>query len=163
MTKAIYPGTFDPITCGHLDLIGRASRIFDRLIVAVGINPQKHPLFSAEERVEMIRSVTAEHPHVEVAAFTGLTVHFAQKSEIYTIIRSLRTTTEFELELATALSNRQLDERLETVFLAPGLQYTHLSSTVVREIAQFGGDLTQFVPPLVADKLRRRFGDRSAT
>jgi pantetheine-phosphate adenylyltransferase len=159
MSQAIYPGTFDPITCGHLDLIDRASRVFDHLVVAVGVNPQKHPLFSAQERVEMIRHVTAGYPHVEVAAFTGLTVHFAQKTGIYTIIRSLRTTTEFELELATALSNRQLEERLETVFLAPGLQYTHLSSTVVREIAQFGGDLTQFVPPFVAEKLRQRFTD----
>ena len=100
------------------------------------------------------------YQQVEVAAFTGLTAHFAQKRGIYTIIRSLRTTTEFELELATALSNRQLDERLETVFLAPGLQYTHLSSTVVREIAQFGGQLAQFVPPKVADRLLEKFPAR---
>ncbi len=161
MTKAIYPGTFDPITCGHVDLIGRASRIFDHVVVAVGVNPQKQPLFSAAERVEMIQSVIADNPHVEVAAFHGLTVHFARQRGIYTIVRSLRTTTEFELELATALSNRQIDEEVETVFLAPGLQYTHLSSTVVREIAQFGGDLDEFVPLLVAEKLRQRFSQGS--
>ena len=160
MSEAIYPGTFDPITWGHLDLVERATRVFGRVIVAVGINPQKQPLFSAEERVEMIQEAVEGYQQVEVAAFTGLTAHFAQKRGIYTIIRSLRTTTEFELELATALSNRQLDERLETVFLAPGLQYTHLSSTVVREIAQFGGQLAQFVPPKVADRLLEKFPAR---
>ena len=160
MSEAIYPGTFDPITWGHLDLIERATRVFSRVIVAVGINPQKQPLFSAEERVDMIREVVKGYPQVEVASFTGLTVHFAQNRGIYTIIRSLRTTTEFELELATALSNRQLDEKVETVFLAPGLQYTHLSSTVVREIAQFGGQLAEFVPPKIADRLVEKYPAR---
>lgn len=157
MSQVIYPGTFDPITYGHLDLIERAVRIFNHLVIAVGINPQKRPLFSVDERVDMIRELTRSYPGVEITRSTGLTVHYAQQRGIYTIIRSLRSATEYELELATAVANRQQDPRVETVYLMPSEKYTYLSSTIVREIAQFGGDLTPFVPPLVAEKLQARF------
>ncbi len=157
MTTALYPGTFDPITFGHLDIIQRASRIFDTVVVAVGINPQKKPLFSADDRVEMIREATPDDPDLEIAQFTGLTVQFAQRRSIHTIVRSLRSTTEFELELATALANRQLEPRIETVYFTPSVEYTYLSSTVVREIAQFGGDLAPFVPQPIAERLRAKY------
>ena len=157
MTTALYPGTFDPITFGHLDIIQRASRIFDTVVVAVGINPQKQPLFSAGERVEMIREATPDYPDLEIAQFTGLTVQFAQRRGIHTIVRSLRSTTEFELELATAIANRQLEPRIETVYFTPSVEYTYLSSTVVREIAQFGGELAPFVPQPIAERLRAKF------
>ncbi len=157
MNAAIYPGTFDPITYGHLDLIERAIKIFGHLVVAVGVNPQKEPLFSGEERVEMIREMTRSYPEVEITQSTGLTVHYCQQRGIYTIVRSLRSVTEFEVELATAVANHQQDPRIETVYLMPSVEYTYLSSTIVREIAQFGGDLTPFVPPPVAEKLRSRF------
>lgn len=157
MKTALYPGTFDPITFGHLDLIERAVRIFDRLVVAVGHNPQKQPLFSVAERMDMIREVTAAIPQVEVASFADLTVHYARSRGIYTIIRSLRTSTEYEWELATAVANRQLEPKFESVYLMPSVEYSYLSSTIVREIAQFGGDLTPFVPPPIARKLQSRF------
>ena len=157
MSTALYPGTFDPITYGHLDLIERALKIFGRLVVAVGQNPQKSPLFSAEERVEIIREVTCSRSQVEVIEFNGLLVHCARERGIYTIVRSLRTVTEFEMELAQAVANRELDPDFETVYLVPSKQYTYLSSTIVREVAQFGGDVTPFVPPVVSEKLRTKF------
>ena len=157
MNAALYPGTFDPITYGHLDLIERAIRIFGHLIVAVGQNPQKTPLFSADERVEMIRETTRSFPQVEVDMFTGLLVHYARQRGIYTVIRSLRTVTEFELEFGTAIANRQLDPNFESVYLMPSMEYNHLSSTIVREVAQFGGDLTPFVSPSIAERLRAKF------
>ncbi len=157
MRSALYPGTFDPITYGHLDLIERALKIFDSLIVAVGKNPQKKPLFSLQERVDMIHEVTRPYPHVEVTQFGGLLVQYARECGIYTVIRSLRTTTEYEVELTQAVANRQLDPRFEGVYLMPSVEYTYLSSSIVREIATFGGDLTRFVPPEVAERLLGKF------
>ena len=154
MKDAIYPGTFDPITFGHLDVVERATRIFERLVVAVGRNPKKHPVFSVGERVEMIREATAGNPAVEVMQYDGLLVHFAKECGVNTVIRSLRTVTEFELELSTAVTNRQLDPDLEIVFLMPSLEYTYLSSTIVRELAELGGDISRFVPPFVAERLK---------
>lgn len=157
MNSAIYPGTFDPITYGHLDLIERVIKIFDRVVVAVGHNPEKKPLFSVEERVGMIREVTAQYDRVEVTRYDGLLVDFARQRRIYTVVRSLRSTTEFELELSTAFANRELVPEFEAVFLTPSLEYNYLSSTIVRQIAQFGGDLSPFVPPPVAEKLQAKF------
>ena len=158
MSTAIYPGTFDPITYGHLDLIQRAIKFFDNLIVAVGHNPHKSPpLFSVDERIEMIRYAVRPYPQVEVAVFTGLLVDYARQRHVHTVIRSLRTTTEFEVELAQAEANRQLDPKFETIFLMPSVEFNYLSSTLVREIAQFGGDLSAFVPPHVERALRIKF------
>jgi len=158
MSTAIYPGTFDPITYGHLDLVQRAIKFFDHLVVAVGHNPHKNPpLFSVEERVDMIRHVVGTYPQVEVDIFTGLLADHALQHGVHTIIRSLRTTTEFEAELAQAEANRQLNPDLETVFLMPSAEFNYLSSTIVREIAQFRGNLTAFVPPHVEEKLRVKF------
>ncbi len=157
VSKLLYPGTFDPITYGHLDLIKRAIRIFDRLIVAVGHNPQKKPLFAPDERVDMVRDVTRDYPQVEVIQFRGLLVHCAEKMGVYTIVRSLRSTMEYELELPMAVANRQLDSRFESIYMMPSVEYTYLNSTIVREIAEFGGDLTPFVSPQVAGKLRAKF------
>ena len=160
MSAAIYPGTFDPITLGHLDLIQRATKFFDHLVVAVGLNPHKRPpLFSVEERLEMIRETVAPLGHFEVAVFTGLLADYARDRGIHTVVRSLRTTTEFEVELAQAAANRQLNPRFETIFLMPSVEYNYLSSTIVREIAQFGGNLDAFVPACVAERLRQKFPD----
>jgi len=168
MTTALYPGTFDPFTFGHLDLVSRGLKIFDRIIVAVGVNPQKKPLFSAEERVQMIREAVAELPAaegdgarnpaecVEVDHYTDLTVHYAMERGVYTVIRSLRTTGEYETELASAFANRALLPRLESIYLMPSPEYALLSSSVVREIAQFGGDVEAFVPSCVAGRLREK-------
>ena len=157
MTSAIYPGTFDPITYGHLDLIERSLKIFGHLLVAVGHNPEKTPMFSAEDRVEMIKQVTSDYTQVEVTKYSGLLVDFAEERQVFSVVRSLRTTTEYEVELSMAVANRQLNPNLEVVFLTPSLEYTYLNSTTVREIAQFGGDITPFVPPFIAENLRKRF------
>lgn len=157
MTAAIYPGTFDPVTFGHLDLIERTARMCSRLIVAVGLNPEKRPLFSPDERVHMIQEVSSKCPNVEVTKYGGLLVDFARKSGVFTVVRSLRTTTEYELEIAMAVANRQMEPRLEVVFLMPRLEYAYLNSTLVREIARFGGDVTAFVPPAVEKRLKAKF------
>ena len=157
MSVALYPGTFDPVTNGHLDLLRRALEIFDRIVVAIGTNPQKRPLFSAEERMEMIRESTEDLGNVEVDLYDGLLVHYAKRREILTVIRSLRTTGEFETELAFASANRLLLPNLESIYLLPSPEYAHLSSTVVREISQFGGDLSSFVPRHVEDRLQKKF------
>ncbi len=157
MTAAIYPGTFDPVTYGHLDLIERAANICSRLIVAVGLNPEKHPVFSPEERVQMIQEVSSHCPNVEVKQYSGLLVDFVRKSGVFTVVRSLRTTTEYELEISMAVVNRQMEPQLEVLFLMPSLDYAYLNSTLVREIARFGGDVTAFVPPAVANRLKAKF------
>lgn len=157
MTAAIYPGTFDPVTYGHLDLIERTARHCSRLIVAVGLNPEKQPLFSPDERVRMIREVSSHCPNVEVTKYSGLLVDFARKHGVFTVVRSLRTTTEYELEIAMAVANRRMEPRLEVLFLMPSLDYAYLNSTLVREIARFDGDVTAFVPPAVEIRLKEKF------
>jgi pantetheine-phosphate adenylyltransferase len=153
---AIYPGSFDPVTNGHLDLIERAEQMFDLLIVAVLKNVDKQPLFSVNERVEMLREVTKHWPGVEVDVFEGLLVEYARKRHAGVILRGIRAISDYEYELQMALMNRKLEPRLETVFMIPGEPYSYLSSRLVREIAQLGGPLDGFVPAVVEQRLRAK-------
>jgi pantetheine-phosphate adenylyltransferase len=153
---AIYPGSFDPVTNGHLDLIERGEKMFDLLIVAVLRNAEKQPLFSVEERVQMLREVTKQWPAVEVDVFDGLLVDYARKRGAGVILRGIRAVSDYEYELQMALMNRKLEPRLETVFMLPGLSYSYLSSKLVREIAQLGASLNGLVPPIVEERLRAK-------
>jgi pantetheine-phosphate adenylyltransferase len=153
---AIYPGSFDPVTNGHLDLIGRGEKMFDRLIVAVLKNVEKEPLFSLAERVEMLREVSKQWESVEVDIFDGLLVDYARKRGAGVILRGIRAVSDYEYELQMALMNRKLEPRLETVFMLPGESYSYLSAKLVREIAQWGGPLSGFVPPVVEQRLRAK-------
>ena len=154
--RAIYPGSFDPLTHGHLDLIERASQIFDQLVVAVLTNLEKAPLFSIEERVEMLREVAAGMPNVSVDTFSGLLVDYAMKKKARVILRGIRAFTDYEYELQMALMNRQLQPNLETVFLTPAQAYSHISSRLVKEIFQHGGSVSGWVPPVVEQRLRQK-------
>jgi len=158
---AIYPGSFDPVTNGHLDLIGRGEKMFDHLIVAVLKNMEKEPLFTVPERVEMLREVMKEFPGVEVDVFQGLLVDYARKRDAAVILRGIRAISDYEYELQMALMNRKLEPRLETVFMLPGETYSYLSAKLVREIAQLGGPLTGLVPPLVEQKIRAKLAATS--
>ncbi|HEX67868.1 MAG TPA: pantetheine-phosphate adenylyltransferase [bacterium] len=158
--KVIYPGTFDPITYGHLDLIERACRIFSYVLVGVAVNPQKRPLFSIEERVEMVKEVTRGFPKVEVEAFNGLLVDFARKKGIKIILRGVRAISDFEYEFQMALSNRKLAPEIETVFMMPKENYSFLSSKIIKEAASLGADLKEFVPPLVEKRLKEKLWKR---
>jgi pantetheine-phosphate adenylyltransferase len=155
---AVYPGTFDPVTNGHLDLVERASRQFDRLILAILRHDEKSPVFSLEERMELLREAAAPFPNVEVDAFHGLLVDYAQRVGAGTIVRGLRALSDFEYELQMAMMNRRLAPALETVFLMPSEAYAYLSSRLVREVARLGGDLTGLVPEQVVEALKRRLG-----
>jgi pantetheine-phosphate adenylyltransferase len=150
---AIYPGSFDPVTNGHLDLIERGQKMFDRLIVAVLKNVEKEPLFSVPERIEMLRESTKRWPSVEVDIFQGLLVDYARKKGAGVILRGIRAISDYEYELQMALMNRKLEPRLETVFMLPGESYSYLSSKLVREVARLGGALTGLVPPSVEGRL----------
>lgn len=156
-SEAIYPGTFDPMTVGHVDLIQRASGIFDRLVVAVSTNPSKKPLFSQEERVEMARAITARMPNVEVDTFQGLLVDYAEKRGIMQIVRGLRAFSDFEFEFQMALTNRKMHPHLETLFLMPKEEFSYVSSSMVRQIAEMGGNTENFVPPIVQKALTKRW------
>lgn len=155
---AMYPGTFDPITNGHQDLIRRASRLFDRVVVAVAASPNKKPMFGVMERVALIREVTAEFSNVEVMGYSGLTVEFAQKHGLAVIVRGLRAVSDFEFEFQLANMNRHLNEQVETVFLTPTEAFSFISSSLVREIATLGGDVGGFVHPRVEAELLQRCG-----
>lgn len=155
-TLAIYPGSFDPVTNGHLDLIERGTKIFGRLIVAVLRNADKEPLFTVEERVEMLREVTRGFPTVEVDVFQGLLVDYVRRRGAHVILRGIRAISDYEYELQMALMNRKLEPSLETVFMMPAEAYSYLSSRVVREIADLGGPLTGLVPPVVERMLRAK-------
>jgi pantetheine-phosphate adenylyltransferase len=152
--NAIYPGTFDPMTNGHHDLVRRASTIFERVVVAVAANPNKAPMFSVEKRVEMARAIVGDLPRVEVMGFAGLTVDFAREHNLSVIVRGLRAVSDFEFEFQLANMTRHLSKDIETVFMTPQEQYTFISSTLVREIAVLGGDVSEFVHPVVAAELR---------
>ena len=155
---AVYPGTFDPVTNGHLDLVERASRQFDRLIIAILRHDEKQPVFSLEERMALLREAAAPFANVEVDAFHGLLVDYAQKVGAGTIVRGLRALSDFEYELQMAMMNRRLAPDVETVFLMPSEAYAYLSSRLVREVARLGGDLTGLVPAQVVAALKRRLG-----
>lgn len=158
----IYPGSFDPVTLGHLDIIERSSRMFDRLIVGVLYNKSKKALFSAEERVKMIRSVTGHLCNVEVVAFEGLSVDFARSVGARVLVRGLRAVTDFEYELQMAQTNRVLEPEVDTTFLITSLEYAYLSSTVVKEVAAFGGDIHKFVPDFVEKEIRAKYAARNS-
>lgn len=151
MLRAIYPGSFDPVTYGHLDIIRRSSKMVDELIIGVLNNKAKTPLFSVKERVRMLEEVTKDLPNIKISPFEGLLVDFARKTEANMVIRGLRAITDFEYELQMAQTNHKLDPSVETVFLTTNLKYSYLSSTIVKEVAAFGGDISQFVPAFVAD------------
>ena len=153
---AIYPGSFDPVTNGHLDLIERGEKMFDLVIVAVLQNVDKQPLFTVLERVEMLREVTKQWPAVEVDVFKGLLVDYARKRGAGVILRGIRAVSDYEYELQMALMNRKLEPRLETVFMLPGEPYSYLSARLVREIAQLGGPLNDLVPAVVEQRLRAK-------
>ncbi len=154
---AIYPGTFDPMTNGHLDVIERASRLFDRIIVAIAINSRKKPMFTERERIEMIRDAVKPFPNVEIEVCRGLLVEFAVQRKATALVRGLRAVTDFEYEFQIALMNRKLEPEISTVFLMPHEKYTFLSSTIVREVARFQRDISDLVPASVARKLREKF------
>ena len=147
--KAIYPGTFDPVHLGHLDVIRRSAQIFQSVVVAVAANKPKGPLFSVEKRIAMVRESLGEHPGIEVVPLEGLLVDFARRREIFTVIRGLRAVSDFEFEFQMALMNRKLEPRLETVYLTPKEDYSYLSSRIVKEVALLGGDISAFVPAQV--------------
>lgn len=151
--RAIYPGSFDPVTNGHLDIIERAARTFDELIVAVAVNKEKRPLFSVEERVELLREACGHLNNVQVDYFNGLTVDYVESKGAKVIIRSLRAVSDFEYELQMALTNKRLNDRVETLFMMTSAEYSFLSSSIVKELAELGAPLTGLVPPIVEDRL----------
>ncbi len=158
MKRAIYPGSFDPMTYGHLDIIKRAAEIFDELTVSVLNNKGKTPLFSVEERVKILEEATKDIPNVKVDSFTGLTVDYAAKNNIHVAVRGLRAVTDFEYELQLSQTNSKLSGgKLDTVFLNTNLEYSYLSSSVVKEIAYFGGDISQCVPDFVAKQIQEKY------
>jgi pantetheine-phosphate adenylyltransferase len=155
--RAVYPGTFDPITNGHTDLITRSLQVFDRVIVAIALNPSKHPLFDLTERVDMVKVATKNVPNVEVDPFSGLLVDYVRQRGARAVIRGLRAISDFEYELQMALINRKLDQGFETVFFMPSEEYSYLTSSIIKEVASLGGALNDFVHPEVATRLRDRF------
>ena len=154
--RAVYPGSFDPVTYGHLDIIGRAAHLTDELIIGVLKNNAKSPLFSLEERVRMLEEVTSDIPNIRIIPFGGLLVDFARRVDAGMVIRGLRAITDFEYELQMAQTNHKMAPELETAFLTTSLEYSYLSSTTVKEVAAFGGDISQFVPVPVADRITEK-------
>ena len=162
MKTAIYPGSFDPVTLGHYDIIERASKIFDKLIVGVLINSAKSPLFSVEERVKMLEDVTADLPNVEIKAFNGLLLDFVRQNDANVIVRGLRAITDFEYELQLAQMNRVIAPEIDTLFLTTNLKYAYLSSSMAKEVAMYGGDISEFLDPAVARKVREKYAGAGA-
>lgn len=157
MNTVLYPGTFDPITRGHMDLVGRAARLFDRVVVAVAASPKKNPAFSLEQRVELAREVLSQYDNVEVVGFSTLLAHFSREVGANVLLRGLRAVSDFEYEFQLANMNRQLAPEVESLFLTPSEKYSYISSTLVREIASLGGDVSKFVHPAVHEALLKRY------
>lgn len=157
MKTAIYPGSFDPVTLGHIDVIERASKLFDKLIIGVLNNSAKTPLFTITEREEMLREVTKDLPNVEVASFGGLTVDFAKECHANAVVRGLRAVSDFEYELQIAQMNHVISEEIDTVFLTTNLNYAYLSSSIVKEVAAYGGDISRFVAPSVEKRIHEKY------
>ena len=155
-TLAVYPGSFDPLTNGHVDIILRGARLFDRIIVAILVNAEKSPLFSMEERVEIARQVFADHPNVEVDTFDGLLVDYVERRQAQVIVRGLRAVSDFEFEFQMALMNQRLNSRIETVFMMPAEQYTYISSRLIKEVFSLGGRVHGLVPDMVEARLREK-------
>ena len=162
MSNALYPGSFDPVTFGHLDLVQRALRLFSRVTVAVAINPQKSPLFTVEERVAMLREVMPQDPRLVVTTFQGLAVDYCKRNGHEAILRGLRTVSDFEFEYQMALTTRHLNEHVETVFVMPNARYAFISSSLIRDVVRNGGDVTAFLPEGVEKRLRERLKARGA-
>ena len=160
MLRAIYPGSFDPVTYGHIDIMRRSCKIVDELIVGVLSNKAKIPLFSVEERVKILTKATKDIPNVEVKAFEGLSVNFARENHAQVIVRGLRAVTDFEYELQMAQTNRVLAPDVDTVFLTTSLEYAYLSSTIMKEVANFGGDLSKFAPREITDAVEEKLKKR---
>ena len=160
--SAVYTGVFDPVHFGHLDVVQRGSRLFDRLLVGVGENPEKSTLFTQEERVELLKLVVAPLPNVEVQPFKGLAVRFVRDVGSRIMLRGIRTTSDMEYEFTMSLTNLALDSEIETVFLMARETYSHISGTLLRQVAAFGGDLTKFVPPQIMTILQKRAKERGA-
>lgn len=154
--RAIYPGSFDPITNGHLDVIQRAAKLFDEVVVAVAFNEQKTSLFPVDERVALIQHASATVPNIRIERFDGLLVDFARQQQASAVVRGLRAISDFEFEFQMALMNRKLEPEIETIFMMPAEKYTYISSRIVKEIARLGGDVTAFVPASVAEALQTR-------
>lgn len=157
MSRAIYPGSFDPVTLGHLDIIERASRVLDELVIGVLVNNAKKPLFTTEERVEMLRECTRHLPNVTVETFDGMTVEFARRKGANVMIRGLRAVTDFEVEMQIAQTNHILEPSIETMFFTTSLEYAYLSSTIVKEVAYYGSDVSRFVTPNVEERLKEKY------
>ncbi len=152
---ALFPGSFDPLTNGHVDIVLRCAHLFDRVLIAVLVNPEKKPLFTPDERASMIRDVFREYPNVEVDTFAGLLVDYARQRRASVIVRGMRAVSDFEYEFQMALMNRHLEPTLETVFMMPAEQYTYLSSRLIKEVFSLGGEVRGLVPPLVEERMRQ--------
>lgn len=156
MKTAVYPGTFDPITNGHIDIIERALNIFDKVIIAISVDSMKNPLFTVEERIKMISEAVKDIQRIEIDSFSGLLVDYAKKINAIAVIRGLRAVSDFEYEFQMALMNRRLNENIETVFLMPNEKFTYLNSSIVREVVSLGGDISDFVPENVKNELKKK-------
>jgi pantetheine-phosphate adenylyltransferase len=160
-TLAVYPGSFDPITNGHVDIITRGARLFDRIIVAILVNPEKQPLFTMEERVEIARAVFKDRPNVEIDTFDGLLVDYVERQQAQVIVRGLRAVSDFEYEFQMALMNRRLNSTIETVFMMPAEQYTYISARLIKEVSALGGRIHGLVPDMVEQRLREKHARRA--
>jgi pantetheine-phosphate adenylyltransferase len=161
-TLAVYPGTFDPLTNGHVDIITRGGRLFDRIIVAILVNAEKSPLFSMNERIEIAREVFKDHANVEIDTFDGLLVDYVERRGAQVIVRGLRAVSDFEFEFQMALMNQRLNGRIETIFMMPAEQYTYISSRLIKEVFSLGGRVHGLVPDMVEDRLREKVGGTGA-
>jgi pantetheine-phosphate adenylyltransferase len=160
-TLAVYPGSFDPLTNGHVDIISRGARMFDRIVVAILVNAEKSPMFSMQERVEIAREVFKPHPKVEVDTFNGLLVDYVERKQAQVIVRGLRAVSDFEFEFQMALMNRRLNSKIETVFMMPAEQYTYISSRLIKEVFVLGGRVHGLVPDMVETCLREKIAART--